>query len=354
MQEALSVEQDERRRARRGRRILALALGTVLTLVLAEVLVRAIDLPPKPLEPLYVPSYQLSDDPRLGYEYRPSYRGEGGGFDPAHRAIHTNAHGFRDREFELAKPAGTLRILALGDSTTAGNCIDDPELVYPKVLERRLAQRGDGRRYEVLNLGVGGYHTLQEVRCLELKGLAFEPDFVCVLFCVNDFYANADGDVRARLVAARAHVDAAAPRASLLGAVLQRSRLAFCVYHRVRAWVDSWSDTVFARDESLVEDGLRRLAELEREHGFEALVFVLPAFEDPWSDYRHLEEHERLVELAARAGGVEVIDLLPDFMAMCPDPAAIRCDGLHQNEAGNAALAEMLERHVAARWLDAH
>lgn len=331
---------------RRRQRVLALSIGVVLTLALAELAVRALDVPPTPLEPLFVPNYRLSDDPLLGYEYRPSYGGEGEGFDAPHRTIRTNAHGFRDRELPLAKPPGTIRVIAFGDSTTAGNCVDDFEDVYPKVLERLLAQRADGTRYEVLNQGVGGYHTRQEIRMLETKGLAFEPDVVTVMFCVNDYYPAADGDVKERLQAASAHLAPMSEKGSLLGAVLQRSRLAFCVYHRVRNLVDAWGDPVFARDESLVEEALHRLSELQREHGFRALVFILPAFKDPWSAYRHQEDHDRLLAIGARIDDLEVIDLLPDFAALGPDPEPFACDGLHPNEAGHAVLAEMVAHHL--------
>lgn len=344
--DAISAPSSERRR----RRVLALAIGVVATFALAELAVRALDLPPSPLAPLYVPSYRLSDDALLGYEYRPSYRGEGGGFDEAHRALFTNAHGFRDRERTLEKPPGTLRMLALGDSTTAGVGVDDAELVYPQVLERNLRERDAGAPVEVLNMGVGGYHTAQEVRALELSGLAFDPDLVTLLFCVNDFYAAADGGVKERLVAARAHLEEGkVPEGSLLGALLQRSRLAFFVYHRIGGWVDSWGDAEFARDPRLVEDGLRRLHELSGERGLPVLVFILPALKDPWAEYRHTADHEELRAIAARVGGVEVIDLLPDFAALGPDPEPYRFDGLHLNAAGHAALAEMIERHLRER-----
>jgi lysophospholipase L1-like esterase len=46
--------------------------------------------------------------------------------------------------------------------------------------------RTEGRHFEVLNLGVGGYDTLNEIAFLEKTGLAFDPDLVIVAFCIND------------------------------------------------------------------------------------------------------------------------------------------------------------------------
>jgi len=62
--------------------------------------------------------------------------------------VEISSQGFRDREYPLEKPPGTVRVLMLGDSTTLG-WGQRLEESTPKVLEARLnaAARG-GRRYE--------------------------------------------------------------------------------------------------------------------------------------------------------------------------------------------------------------
>ncbi len=97
--------------------------------------------------------------------------------------ITINSLGFRDREYELAKPEGVQRIVALGDSITFGLGLDFDE-VWPKVLEVKLGE--SGRKVEVLNLGVSGYDTGQEVAFLEYRGLDLDPDIVVLAYCVND------------------------------------------------------------------------------------------------------------------------------------------------------------------------
>lgn len=121
---------------------------------------------------------QESPDPILGYELTPRAQGFAWGCN-----VRINSLGMRDREYSLKKPAGTKRILVLGDSITFGNFLP-LDATYPKRLEAscRLA----GRRVEVLNLGVGGYDTLQEVAFLERRGLVCEPDLVVVGYCMND------------------------------------------------------------------------------------------------------------------------------------------------------------------------
>jgi hypothetical protein len=124
------------------------------------VVVRVADVAPRPLEPLHVPNYQISDNPVIGYEYRPGYGPTDEPFDSSHRGYSINRAGFRDHEYPLEKPPGVYRILVLGDSTTAGNGIANLDRTYTKVLEKILNEDGD-RKFEVLNMGVGGYHTMQ-------------------------------------------------------------------------------------------------------------------------------------------------------------------------------------------------
>src|SRR5512145_3129054 len=101
-------------------RLALLVAGVLASLGAAELLVRALDLPPHPLAPLHVGSYRLSEDPILRYEYQPNLAKGHAAWDPMHAGLATNSQGFRDREFAPSKPAGAIRILALGDSATAG------------------------------------------------------------------------------------------------------------------------------------------------------------------------------------------------------------------------------------------
>lgn len=90
--------------------------------------------------------------------------------------VDTNSRGWRDVEHDFAKPAGAYRVVVLGDSFMEAHQVDLEES-FSRRLEREL-----GDRAEVLNLGVGGYGTLQAYLALAEEGLRYAPDLVLLAF----------------------------------------------------------------------------------------------------------------------------------------------------------------------------
>ncbi|TNF36264.1 MAG: SGNH/GDSL hydrolase family protein [Gammaproteobacteria bacterium] len=121
---------------------------------------------------------QPSVFPKRIYEGVPFARGRAWGAD-----VELNSLGLRDSEYPLDAAEGVKRIVVIGDSVTFGNYMQQQD-VYVEVLERHFRNRG--QNVEVINMGLGGYDTLQEVATLEHIGLQFKPDLVIVGFCVND------------------------------------------------------------------------------------------------------------------------------------------------------------------------
>lgn len=99
--------------------------------------------------------------------------------------VRTNSQGLRDREHALDPAPGSFRILVLGDSF-----MEAYQVPLDDSLPRRLEQRLGDRGVEVLNLGVGGYGTAQELLALE-SGLRYRPDLVVLAFyAANDVQNN--------------------------------------------------------------------------------------------------------------------------------------------------------------------
>jgi GDSL-like Lipase/Acylhydrolase family len=105
----------------------------------------------------------------------------------------TNSQGFRDDEdYQYAKPATCLRILVLGDSQTEGHEVRQ-SATFSKVLEQQL--RASGLDAEVLNTGISGFGTADELMFLEHEGMKYRPDAVVVAFFGNDFDDNVKSDL---------------------------------------------------------------------------------------------------------------------------------------------------------------
>jgi len=118
-------------------------------------------------------------DPVLGGRLRPGFRGRFS--SPEYDTLwEINAAGHRGVEAGPRIP-GQVRVAALGDSFTFGYGVEAEE-AWPARLSGRLSRRGEAPA-EVVNLGIGGYGTAQEVAWLaEQLESGLDPDLVIVGF----------------------------------------------------------------------------------------------------------------------------------------------------------------------------
>lgn len=99
-----------------------------------------------------------------------------------------NPMGLRDPRQSYAKPPGTFRVLLLGDSFVEAVQVA-AEHTAAVQLERLLNADGRGPA-EVINAGVGGYGTGQELLLLEQEGAKYQPDVVVLVFYTGNDVAN--------------------------------------------------------------------------------------------------------------------------------------------------------------------
>lgn len=316
-----------------------------------------------------------SDNPALRYEMVPGSQGIAYGTE-----VTINSHGMRDREYSLEKPPDKYRVAVFGDSETFGIFLEIDE-VYTEVLESRLAEAG--HRIEVLNFGVGGYDTVQEVALLESRGVAFDPDLVVLGYCMNDV-GVASGNLK--------HIQ----NRERYGSLIYRSRVVQFVARKlerivlaretemaneIERFVADFADSIDPIDDDpallalvdrlarlLEEDEprhvtvgwyaapervgrlrftLRRLAELSREHEFDVALLIFPYL-------RAQEEVHRvaydIVRHEAERQGVAVIEVVEEFVAAGIE--GLRSspnDLIHPNAAGHAIVAGALFEHLTAR-----
>jgi lysophospholipase L1-like esterase len=118
--------------------------------------------------------------PYLNYVFNPDYA-YADGMRPY------NAAGFRAPEWK-PKDAATIRIVAVGASTTYGIFSRDGRGIWPDLLQRRLGA-GDPRAVEVVNLGVTGYTVNEILGVMTTVVPELRPDIVLVHVGANDAFA---------------------------------------------------------------------------------------------------------------------------------------------------------------------
>jgi|GEM_PF-1400010 len=304
-----------------------------------------------------------------------------------------NAAGFRDREYELAKPAGTYRIVALGDSITFGTRLALDE-IWTEQLEARLAAVGHDA--EVLNFGVDGFDTEDEVAFLVDKALPYEPDMVVVAYCYNDVatitphlaYVERIQRMSGPLLHSRcfqwcmiqferntrrSRIDALLEEDELSGerSSIEGDRELLAMMRELTGALAPWDGPIDEGDPPMrartereirwytsrprlekLRWSLERLRELSLEHDFEVCVVLLPildegpeeAFRDLWSHAYRMVEHEvdrlgfhRLSTVEAfRAAGIVELRVVPK-------------DRVHPGAEGHRIIAETIESFLLTR-----
>ena len=258
----------------------------------------------------YYEIFQKSNNPVLFYEPKPGF---------SKGAVQINSHGFRDREYDLSKPADTTRIIVLGDSVIWGHGIVLAD-TFAKQLEDLLNDRLDDN-YEVLNFGVSGYSLQQEVEQYIDQASRFKPDIAILGLCINDsLYSSVEGDYFA------AESGGLFSKSYLLDSLLVK--------------IDQILHQYFGVPQKYLEHVVDVPAQMKRlkdaSAGVSWLVLMFPRL-DNLQNYRSLPEHKILTQ-PARNLGFSVRDLLADYRKYSSQPISI--DPIHPNRLGNTIAAE--------------
>jgi lysophospholipase L1-like esterase len=328
-------------------RAVLLATGLALGLGAAELIVRVAGLAPE-IAFISVGRFQLSSNPEIGYEPIPSYEFEGEEVPWfAEFRGRGNSLGFRDREHELAKPEGVQRILAIGDSITMGLQLDQSKDVYTAVLGRVLRRRGV--EVEVLNFGVSGYNTQQEVAALIEKGLAYDPDLVLLQYCPNDRELRNGGIIAELLEREQANLGV---ERSLVASSLARSHLfRFLRYRALPGFRDARAHERQRQTETLsqdtVEASFARLGETSRAEGFEVLVVAFPFLGE---DFEAAQRDREAVASYSAANQFSHLDLQSAF-ERCGPWESMYGDSTHPSGQGHTCAGRAIAKYLLATEL---
>jgi len=324
----------------------------------AEVLVRALGIGPIPQATNEGKLTRPCDDPRIRYENSPGasmslrYRNRSGAL-LREVVANINEQGLRGPVVEIERTRDALRIACLGDSQTFGLGVGDEES-WPAVLGSTLRAGGGAPAVEVLNFGVPGYESEQELAQLEARVIAFDPDLVLLGFFMND---SVIGDTdRARAQAAYSGlIRTLAPgdRPGFLPWLRQRSKLvglaADWLFRRMvmRDWKDG-RERYFQEDfEGWVRAraALRRAREVVEGRGGQFVVLLVPLLMSEGDEILSTGPY-RTVAAFCRAEGIRCYDPEPLFAGLDVDRMRVHPRDLHSTAEANRIIGE-----GCARWL---
>lgn len=187
-----------------------------------------------------------------------------------------------------------------------------------------------GHNAQTLNFGVDGYNATQIRELLTAKVLAFQPDQVVYVLCLNDFdFTDSSGRKIAYF---------RKPRFFLPQWLEQRLRaLRRTEFHRYH--FGRHRDDVFAAVEAMKDVLAARHVRF--------LLAVLPVFPDRPGDpayFEHypLEDIHDAIDRFAAAKGINAHDLLADFRRQPPPPQRYLLDLWHLSAAGHLVAAQAL------------
>jgi lysophospholipase L1-like esterase len=276
-----------------------------------------------------------------------------------------NSRGFVGPEFDETPPAGTTRIIAVGDSCTF--TLGLWEMAYPAVAERQLNSQGVLGRVEYINAGIEGYNSQFALARIKEELLQYKPQIVTIYIGWND------------LMKQNPESQAEVGEPSVIAEVINESylvkaytRLMFVIFRPFLFQPKIESDEVdrHAYDRYVpkrYELNLHlMISELKRK-GVKVILFTLPTVLEPGMTADDLKKRgvffpyyagsfsvDRLLSLHAaynrtiRNVGMDeqvpVVDLDAEFKKLELRP--LFWDTMHPSEKGNAVIADLVASQI--------
>lgn len=277
------------------------------------------------------------------------------------RHVSINRWGFRGADLEQAKPPGTFRIAAIGDSTTFGLEAGSDAAVWVARLGERLRESGNAN-VETINAAVPGYTLAMSADRLLRDVALFDPDVVVVMNTATDIAAHSRREFSAnRLSGDASRLEQLLEEHSLLINLLRQNAAPL-----LARWMPS------GRHDRLDERGFLEYAdrliqvvdECRRREWCVALCTTPRSFGGPGADQHALAGSALLHNPSLSLAGLndaydrynEVVRevarrthaVLVDLDRLVPRGNACFVDATHLNDTGHALVAEQLAGALSA------
>jgi len=149
-------------------RICLMVLGALIWLPCGEIIVRLAGSAPE-VSSTHWSRYRFSPNPKIIYEPVPNFEWTPDLREGVPYHERSNSLGYRGPVYSEVPGKDVLRIAVIGDSISEGFAIENYSDIFPSVLEQAL--RSNAIQAEVMNFGVNGYQTIQEIETLKDKVL---------------------------------------------------------------------------------------------------------------------------------------------------------------------------------------
>jgi D-alanyl-lipoteichoic acid acyltransferase DltB (MBOAT superfamily) len=250
--------------------------------------------------------------------------------------FHTNQWGMRDDEYTKAKPPTTYRIALFGSSYTVGSGVRVEE-TFPAIVELQLndliEQASRYRKVEILNFAVPADSILRRAARLRKEALAFNPDAVIDISITGEHIlaiTNLKDAIRRKAQNIDPHLKDIVARSGTTSNMSSEE-----IERRLGGYQDE-----------IVAWGYSSFAETARNHGIEAVIFMLPKLGDADSAY---EGEWEILSRMWRTAGLQAVHMGDVYGPLNQrNEYKLAPWDWHPNAKGHRLIANRVVRELAA------
>jgi lysophospholipase L1-like esterase len=238
-------------------------------------------------------------------------------------------------------------IIILGDSISFGYCtpdekLDDP-LTFAGILENNVANKG----YNVLNLAVPGYDTMQEISRFKRDGLPIKPSIVVLGYCLNDIFPNRS--LEWKIFSDSSNFSGAN---KIWNSLWRQSYILqlLLLKKESRKYENTSSDTAFNNQSANVQKALKDLRDMSKKYDFKVIVLIFPELSSTITTYPSwANESYGLIKNLNKDLGFDEIDYHSIFLDESKgnwQTLKGRCQEMHPDENGHKIIAKNLVQYL--------
>ncbi len=271
------------------------------------------------------------EDPVLGFAYEPGTSVAGG---------IVNALGTRGPVPAQRKPAGTKRILYMGDSTAFGFGVPDDEAFWSLATREVAAQHPD-EIYEPLVAAAPGFSSYQS-RVLLDRFTPYAPDWVV-------FYVGAHNDERRRSYYEDADIPARAARRTAAWHQVRTLQAGEFLLDRLGRWMAKrvHRSTMFRRvPPERFEENMNAMVAAARAAGAQPLILVPPLSDSLLKRYPGTTVYHDILRRIAAEQDVPSVELQSVFADHEQTEVYRSGDDVHPSPVGQRLIARAIARAI--------